>query len=253
MDTLDEQISQHKINKEYTIEEEGGSEEEENTSIQKLCRVKEELTVQKQKMDQLVETGGLLPPEERRLIELGEAIEAVEEALQYKNDLIARKQLTIAEADLDHYRNVEMLLDNMGELSRCEYKHLLGKFFLKIIELRSACHEADEMRCHFEMQASEHEKEIDDAKHVIAVMENKYERNNFELQTRYEQEIQCLMAQLRQNAASRDNGFRLDLVLFLCSFIISSGNFAVLTFSTSTQAKNVHGLDSTRKLCKNKL
>ena len=119
MDTLDEQISQHQINKDAIKEE--GSEVEENTSIQQLCRVKEELTIQKQKMDQLVETGGLLPPEERRLIELGEAIEAVEEALQYKNDLIARRQLTIAESDLDHYRNVEMLLDNMGAVS---YTHL---------------------------------------------------------------------------------------------------------------------------------
>jgi len=206
-------------------------------------------------MDQLVETGGLLPPEERRLIELGEAIEAVEEALQYKNDLIARKQLTIAEADLDHYRNVEMLLDNMGELSRCEYKHLLGKFFLKIIELRSACHEADEMRCHFEMQASEHEKEIDDAKHVIAVMENKYERNNFELQTRYEQEIQCLMAQLRQNAASRDNRFWILFYFYALSLfravILRYLHFQPVhkqkTFTDWTQQENFARINFSRK------
>ena len=63
--------------------------------------------------------GGLALNEERRLIELGEAIEAVEEALQYKNDLIEKKQLTLADEDVD-YRNVEFLLDNMGVMSKSE-------------------------------------------------------------------------------------------------------------------------------------
>ena len=63
-------------------------------------------------------------------------------------------------------------------------------------------------RCHFEIQASDHEKEVEEVKHIISVMENNYERNYFEIQTRHEQEIQFLMAQLRHSAASRGNGSR---------------------------------------------
>ena len=71
------------------------------------------------------------------------------------------------EEDADHhYRNVEFLLDRMGPMSASEYKHLLGKFFLKITELRKSAHEADEMRCHLELQASDHEKQLEDARLV---------------------------------------------------------------------------------------
>ena len=71
------------------------------------------------------------------------------------------------EEDTDHhYRNVEFLLDRMGPMSASEYKHLLGKFFLKITELRKSAHEADEMRCHLELQASDHEKQLEDARLV---------------------------------------------------------------------------------------
>lgn len=137
------------------------------------------------------------------------AIEAVEEALQYKNELIKQKQLSIMigdkrrgssksngfpatssspglqinhdsndhntddEEDTDHhYRNVEFLLDRMGPLSGSEYKHLLGKFFLKITELRKSAHEADEMRCHLELQASDHEKQLEDAR--LAIIQDRF-------------------------------------------------------------------------------
>lgn len=182
MDTVDEQIEEH-TNR-------GGD-------CSQLQMVKSELAMQKGQLDQLVERGGLEAHEERRLIELGEALEAVEEAIQYKNDRIARKQLNIAEEDLDHYRNVELLLNNMGELSKTEYKHLLGKFFLRIIELRQMVNNADETRYHFEMKVSNQEKKIQDMDHVIGVMETRHERVTMEMLTKHEKEMQFLMAQLR--------------------------------------------------------
>jgi len=199
MDTIEEEISQH-----HRRSVQGHHDESDEQSVEQLIRVKDELLVQKLQMDQLFETGGLALNEERRLIELGEAIEAVEEALQYKNDLIEKKQLTLADEDVD-YRNVEFLLDNMGILSKSEYKHLLGKFFIKIIELRKSAQDSDEMRCHFELQASGHEKQLEDAQHFISVMQEQREREFIELQRRHEEEVQFLMSQLQRLNESRNN------------------------------------------------
>ena len=69
---------------------------------------------------------------------------------------------------------------------------MLGKFFIKIIELRKSVQDSDEMRCHFELQASEHEKQLEDAQHFISVMQERREREYIELQRRHEEEVQFL-------------------------------------------------------------
>ena len=57
--------------------------------------MKEDLTSQQTVLERDAENGGLDSNESRRLIELGEAVEAIDEAIQFKNTLIAEKQTTI--------------------------------------------------------------------------------------------------------------------------------------------------------------
>ena len=68
--------------------------------------------------------------------------------------------------------------------------------------------DSDEMRCHFELQASEHEKQLEDAQHFISVMQERREREYIELQRRHEEEVQFLMRQLQQLNESRNNSAR---------------------------------------------
>ena len=158
MDTIEEELTTLHL----------GAQQQE--AVDRLHFVHSELTAQKSAMERVVkDTGGLEAQEERRLIELGEAVDAVEEALQYKNNVIAHKQLVISdteqtETDQQQLRNVEFLLDQMGPMSKLEYRHLLGKFFLKVTELRRAAQRADEARCHFELQASQHEQQLQDVR-----------------------------------------------------------------------------------------
>ena len=63
--------------------------------LQQLHRVKQDLTAQQTLLERSAENGGLDNNEKRRLIELGEAIEAVDEAILFKNELIAEKRTTI--------------------------------------------------------------------------------------------------------------------------------------------------------------
>lgn len=185
MENVDEQIQQ--LQQKDTF----------STDLKKLEKVKEDLTVQKTELENTIQDGGLAPHEQRRLIELGEAIEAVDEAISFKNDLISNKQSCLDEQDIDYQKNIDHLLNDMGELSIDEYKHLLGKLFLKIIELRKSHEEADEHRYHFEVKVSEQERSLHDMQHMLQVVEARHEKQFIDQNSKYEQEIQFLMSQLR--------------------------------------------------------
>ena len=77
----------------------------------------------------------------------------------------------------------------------------------KIIELRKASQESDEARCHFELQASEHEKQLEDANYFISVMEERRQYEIIEMQRRHEEEIQFLLAQLLSCELKMDNQY----------------------------------------------
>jgi len=188
MDTIDEQIKN--ISQTQPAEKP-------NKNVKKLISVKTELNKQKEHLELSVKTGGLELYEERRLIELGEALEAVDEAIVYKNDLINQKQSFLSEKHIDSYNNVDHLLNDMGELTKDEYKHLLAKLFLKIVELRTLDQEHEESRCHFELTISEQEKKIFDLQHMSQIIESRHEQAVFELNINYEKEMQFLVEQLR--------------------------------------------------------
>lgn len=191
METIDEQIK--------SITSKPEKMEKMNEDLKRLMTVKNELNSQKNVLEERVSTGGLDLSETRRLIELGEALEAVDEAINYKNDLIKQKQTYLDGQDIDHYKNVDHLLNDMGDLTLEEYKHLLTKMFMKIIELRSDSREHEDARCHFELKISEQEKQIYDLENMLQVIESRCERQIIEINREYQREMQFLVEQLRVN------------------------------------------------------
>ena len=87
----------------------------------------------------------------------------------------------------------------MGDLTLEEYKHLLTKMFMKIIELRSDSREHEDARCHFELKISEQEKQIYDLENMLQVIESRCERQIIEINREYQREMQFLVEQLRVN------------------------------------------------------
>ena len=188
METIDEQIK--------SITSKPEKMEKMNEDLKRLMTVKNELNSQKNVLEERVSTGGLDLSETRRLIELGEALEAVDEAINY---LINQKQTYLDGQDIDHYKNVDHLLNDMGDLTLEEYKHLLTKMFMKIIELRSDSREHEDARCHFELKISEQEKQIYDLENMLQVIESRCERQIIEINREYQREMQFLVEQLRVN------------------------------------------------------
>ena len=71
-----------------------------------------------------------------RLIELDEGIDALEAAIEFKNDGIANKQKELDSGQLLTDKDREGLVNKLSNLSPGEATSLLSKYFEKVVELR---------------------------------------------------------------------------------------------------------------------
>ncbi|XP_068632385.1 kinesin-like protein costa [Battus philenor] len=82
--------------------------------------------------------------EERKIFECEEAIEAIDTAIEYKNNLICGKSPSASLSDShdnkdSRSRGEQMLMARLDKLSHDEMKTLLYRYFEKVVDLRSAC------------------------------------------------------------------------------------------------------------------
>ncbi|KAL4716370.1 hypothetical protein ACJJTC_006732 [Scirpophaga incertulas] len=106
-----------------------------------------ELVKDKLKLDDLSETSistDIREKKERKLLECEEAIEAIDTAIEYKNNLICGKSPSASLSDTNENRESrtrgeQMLMARLDKLSHEEMKTLLYRYFQKVVDLRSAC------------------------------------------------------------------------------------------------------------------
>ncbi|XP_045769038.1 kinesin-like protein costa [Maniola jurtina] len=82
--------------------------------------------------------------EERKLLECEEAIEAIDTAIEYKNNLICGRSPSASLSDSQdnkdgRSRGEQMLMARLDKLSHDEMKTLLYRYFQKVVDLRGAC------------------------------------------------------------------------------------------------------------------
>ncbi|XP_039751125.1 kinesin-like protein costa [Pararge aegeria] len=82
--------------------------------------------------------------EERKILECEEAIEAIDTAIEYKNNLICGKSPSASLSDSQdnkdsRSRGEQMLMARLDKLSHDEMKTLLYRYFQKVVDLRGAC------------------------------------------------------------------------------------------------------------------
>ena len=74
----------------------------------------------------------------RRLIELDEGVEALEAAIEFKNDGIATKRKELDSGQLLTDKDREGLVNKLSGLASGEAAFLLSKYFEKVVELRGS-------------------------------------------------------------------------------------------------------------------
>ncbi|NXQ83227.1 KIF7 protein, partial [Nyctibius grandis] len=162
--------------------------------INNLRQEKDQLLKQRLELDNKLRQGTLLSPEEERILfQLDEAIEALDAAIEYKNESITCRQ-RVLRASASLLSQCEMnLMAKLSYLSSSETRALLCKYFDKVVTLRE-----DQHRQHIAF--SELEMQLEEQQQLVHWLEAAVERQRLEMdrqltlqQKEHEQNMQLLL------------------------------------------------------------
>uniref|UniRef100_A0A8B9CXG4 Kinesin family member 7 n=1 Tax=Anser brachyrhynchus TaxID=132585 RepID=A0A8B9CXG4_9AVES len=168
--------------------------------INGLRQEKDQLLKQRLELDNKLRQGTLLSPEEERILfQLDEAIEALDAAIEYKNESITCRQ-RVLRASASLLSQCEMnLMAKLSYLSSSETRALLCKYFDKVVTLREEQH-----RQHIAF--SELEMQLEEQQQLVRWLEVAVERQRLEMdrqltlqQKEHEQNMQLLLQQSREH------------------------------------------------------
>ncbi|XP_061820145.2 kinesin-like protein kif7 isoform X1 [Nerophis lumbriciformis] len=167
--------------------------------ISNLRQEKDSLLKQREELDDKLRQGNLLSPEEERtLFQLDEAIEALDAAIEYKNEAITQRQRQLR-ASASMLSQWEMnLMAKLSYLSASETRALLCKYFDKVVSLR-------EEERKLQLALAELEMQLDEQQQLVQWLENALDRTQLDTDRRltqqqkeHERSVQLLLQQCRE-------------------------------------------------------
>ncbi|XP_028258406.1 kinesin-like protein kif7 isoform X2 [Parambassis ranga] len=167
--------------------------------ISNLRQEKDSLLKQRVELDDKLRQGNLLSPEEERtLFQLDEAIEALDAAIEYKNEAITQRQRQLR-ASASMLSQWEMnLMAKLSYLSASETRALLCKYFDKVVSLR-------EEERKLQLALAELEMQLDDQQRLVQWLDNALDRTQLDTDRRltqqqkeHERSVQLLLQQCRE-------------------------------------------------------
>ncbi|XP_071521390.1 kinesin-like protein kif7 [Panulirus ornatus] len=179
--------------------------------ISHLRDARDSLMMRRQKLDRRIHRSrgkGVGSGEERRLLELDEAIEAVDAAIEYKNEVICGRARELkSHAKLLSQDN---LMDRLMNLCPEETRSLLVKYFNKVIDLRIEFRKQEIAFSDLENQYEEQSRYISDLKAAYQQASLEMERRITSQQRDYQQKISTLLRQFNDDSSgSGAHEFRL--------------------------------------------
>ncbi|KAM7424031.1 hypothetical protein PAMA_000410 [Pampus argenteus] len=167
--------------------------------ISNLRQEKDSLLKQRVELDDKLRQGSLLSSEEERtLFQLDEAIEALDAAIEYKNEAITQRQRQLR-ASANMLSQWEMnLMAKLSYLSASETRALLCKYFDKVVSLR-------EEERKLQLALAELEMQLDEQQRLVQWLENALDRTQLDTDRRltqqqkeHERSVQLLLQQCRE-------------------------------------------------------
>ncbi|XP_074993787.1 kinesin-like protein KIF27 isoform X2 [Calonectris borealis] len=150
-----------------------GSTTEDKTDILEKIRVleteKDQLLRRRNSVDEKLKDGKVLSTEEEHvLFQLEEGIEALEAAIDYKNESIQNRQHLLRSSSQILSQSENNVIGKLVSLSAAELRAILFKYFNKIVGLRESGRK-------LELQIEEQEMKVIDQKNVIRELESALE------------------------------------------------------------------------------
>ncbi|XP_067886127.1 kinesin-like protein KIF27 isoform X2 [Heterodontus francisci] len=162
--------------------------------MQVLQRERAQLLKRRHCLDEKLELGNVLSTEEERILfQLEEGIEALDAAIEYKNETIHCRQHSLRASDGSLTRNEANVMFRLGALSAAETRVLLCRYFNKVISLR-------ETERNLQVQCAEMSVKVTEQENVVHELESAVERLSMEIDRRltmqqkeHEQKMQLVL------------------------------------------------------------
>ncbi|XP_067104941.1 kinesin-like protein kif7 [Osmerus mordax] len=167
--------------------------------ISNLRQEKDTLLKQRVELDDKLRQGSLLSPEEERTVfQLDEAIEALDAAIEYKNEAITQRQRQLR-ASASMLSQWEMnLMAKLSYLSASETRALLCKYFDKVVSLREEERKLQLALADVEMRGEEQQKLVQWLENALERSQLDTDRRLTQQQKEHERSIQLLLQQCRE-------------------------------------------------------
>lgn len=179
--------------------------------IRNLRRTRELLLEQKCRLDERKQNNKILSDvEEKKILQYEEAIEGIDLAIEYKNQVICgQTQLSKNVINMNKGNSEEMLLERLLNLSENEMRVLLHKYFDKIVDLRSNGKKLEMQVVDMECQNENLACRIQNLSHTLQQVRLQAERRILSLQQQHEDKLHIVMRHL----ANEGNGHVVSRVL----------------------------------------
>ncbi|KAM6152493.1 kinesin-like protein KIF27 isoform 2-T2 [Erethizon dorsatum] len=196
LNILDQELS------EKSVQLQSGTAEEKmkiSEQVQALQKEKDQLQRRRNSVDEKLKHGSVLSPEEEHvLFQLEEGIEALEAAIEYKNESIQSRQNLLRASFQNLSHSEANVLEKLICLNPCEIRAILFRYFNKVVNLREAERKQQLQNEEIKMKVLERDNTICELESALEHLKLQCDRRLTLQQKEHEQKMQLLLHHFKE-------------------------------------------------------
>ncbi|XP_075067151.1 kinesin-like protein KIF27 [Mixophyes fleayi] len=188
----------------------GTSEEQKKVfeEVKVLQKERDHLLQRRDSLDEKLKNGTVLSPEEEHILfQLEEGIDALEAAIEYKNECIQSRQDALKDSSQILTQSEANVIEKFSSLSASETRSILVRYFNKVVSLREAERTLQLQSQDLAMRVSEQENLVRELESALEHLTLQSDRQLTQQKKEHEQKMQLLLQHFkdRESGVSAEN------------------------------------------------
>ncbi|XP_008567271.1 PREDICTED: kinesin-like protein KIF27 isoform X3 [Galeopterus variegatus] len=167
--------------------------------VEALRKEKDQLQRRRNSVDEKLKNGSVLSPEEEHILfQLEEGIEALEAAIEYKNEIIQSRQNSLRASFQKLSHTEANVLEKLVCLSPVEIRAILFRYFNKVVDLREAERKQRLQNEEIKMKVLERDRMVCELESALEHLKLQCDRRLTLQQKEHEQKMQLLLHHFKE-------------------------------------------------------